>query len=95
MVEPDIYLEKMSAFSRMLRLEGFAVGPQETADACRILVSLGFEDRERMKTALRTVYAKSREEQLIFQRVFDGFFISEESMRQQAKEQIHAANSRS
>ena len=44
MVEPEVYLEKMSGFSRMLRLEGFSVGPQETADACRILVTLGFED---------------------------------------------------
>ncbi len=41
-----------------------------------------------MKTALRTVYAKSREEQISFDRVFDGFFISEEKMRQQAKEQM-------
>ena len=41
-----------------------------------------------MKTALRTVYAKSREEQITFDRVFEGFFISEEKMRQQAKEQM-------
>ena len=41
-----------------------------------------------MKTALRTVYAKSREEQITFDRCFDGFFISEERMRQQAKEQM-------
>ena len=47
MDETEVYLEKLSAFSRMLRLEGFAVGPQETADACRILVALGFEDKQR------------------------------------------------
>ena len=88
MVEPEVYLEKMSAFSRMLRLEGFSVGPQETADACRILTLLGFEDRSRVKTALRTVYAKSREEQGSFDRVFDGFFLSEEAMKAQAKEQM-------
>ena len=41
-----------------------------------------------MKTALRTVYAKSREEQITFDRVFDGFFVSEETMRRQAKEQL-------
>ena len=86
MAEPGVYLEKLSAFSRMLRLEGLSVSPKETADASRILVSLGFEDREQVKTALRTVYAKSREEQLTFDRVFDGFFISEERMRAQAKE---------
>ena len=88
MVEPEVYLEKLSAFSRMLRLEGLAVSPKETEDASRLLITLGLEDRNRVKTALRTVYAKSREEQITFDRVFDGFFISEEKMRQQAKEQM-------
>ena len=88
MAEPEVYLEKLSAFSRMLRLQGLAVSPRETEDASRLLISLGLDDRERVKTALRTVYAKSREEQLTFDRVFDGFFISEEKMRQQAKEQM-------
>ncbi len=86
MAEPRVYLEKLSAFSRMLRLEGLSVSPKETADACQILVALGMEDREQVKTALRTVYAKSREEQLSFDHVFDGFFISEEQMRKQAEE---------
>ena len=71
----------------MLRLEGLSVSPKETEDASRLLIALGLEDRERVKTALRTVYAKSREEQLSFDRCFDSFFISEEKMRQQAKEQ--------
>ena len=86
MDDPSVYLEKISAFSRMLRLEGLSVSPKETADASQILITLGVENREQMKIALRTVFAKSREEQLIFQRVFDGFFISEEAMRQQAEE---------
>ena len=86
MVEPQVYLEKLSAFSRMLRLEGLPVSPKETADACEILIRLGFDDRERMKTALRTVFAKSREEQRTFDRTFDGFFLSEEAMKAQAKE---------
>ena len=88
MAEPGIYSEKLSYFSRMLRREGLTVGPQETADACLILVALGLDDREAVKTALRTVYAKSREEQLTFDRVFDGFFIPEEAMREQAKRQM-------
>ena len=88
MAEPGVYLEKMSAFSRMLRLQGLAVSPKETEDASRLLIELGLYDREQVKTALRTVYAKSREEQITFDRVFDGFFISEEKMRQQAKEQM-------
>ena len=88
MVEPEVYLEKFSAFSRMLRLEGLSISPKETEDAGRLLITLGLDDRNRVKTALRTVYAKSREEQITFDRVFDGFFISEEKMRQQAKEQM-------
>jgi len=88
MADHRVYLEKMSAFSRMLRLEGLPVSPKETEDACRILIGIGMEDREQVKTALRTVFAKSREEQLSFDRVFDGFFISEEAMREQAKRQM-------
>ena len=87
MDDQQVYLEKLSAFSRMLRLQGLNVSPQETADSCRILIEIGFEDRGTVRQVLRTIYAKSREEQLIFDRVFDGFFISEEAMRQQAKEQ--------
>ena len=87
MDDPQVYLEKLSAFSRMLRLEGLSVSPRETGDASQILIALGMEDREQVKTALRTVYAKSREEQLTFDRVFDGFFIPEEAMREQAKKQ--------
>lgn len=88
MVEAPVYLEKLSVFARMLRLEGLSVGPQETADASQVLIALGLEDRETVKTALRTVFAKSREEQSVFNRVFDGFFVSEETMRRQAREQL-------
>ena len=86
MTDPGVYLEKLSNFSRMLRLEGLNVSPRETADASEILSQLGLGDRAQVKTALRTIYAKSREEQLLFDQVFDGFFISEEAMRTQAEE---------
>ena len=88
MVDPNVYLEKMSLFSRMLRLEGLPITPKETEDACRVLINVGLDDRDRVKTALRTVYAKSREEQLTFDRIFDGFFVSEEVMKQQALERM-------
>ena len=81
MADGSVYLEKMSAFSRLLHMEGLTVSPQETADACRMLIELGLEDREQVKTALRTVYAKSREEQVSFDRVFEGFFLPEEIIR--------------
>ena len=88
MDEPEVYLEKLSAFARMLRLEGLPISPQETADAAKMLTGLGFADRNTVKTALRTVFAKSREEQLAFDKVFDGFFITEEAMKKQAQEQM-------
>lgn len=87
MDDPQVYLEKLSGFTRMLRLNGINATHQETADACSILLKLGFEDRETVRLALATIYAKTREEQLIFDRVFDGYFISEEAMREQAKQQ--------
>lgn len=86
MVEPRVYLEKISAFTRLLRMEGLAIGNQETADACRVLLELGMEDREQVKTALKTVFAKSQEEQNSFDRVFNGFFISEDALRARAKD---------
>lgn len=86
MDDTGVYLQKVSAFSRMLRYEGLAIGHQETMDACRVLIAMGMEDRQQVKIALRTVFAKSREEQEIFDRTFDGFFISEEAMRRQARE---------
>lgn len=88
MADSGVYLEKLSAFARMLRMEGLTVGPRETADAGQVLAALGLSDRQRVKTALRTVFAKSREEQTAFDRVFDGFFVSEETMRAQAKEHM-------
>ena len=88
MDDTGVYLEKLSYFSRMLRLHDLNVSPKETEDAAKILTVLGFADRNQVKTALRTVFAKSREEQLVFDKVFDGFFLSEEAIRQQAKEQM-------
>lgn len=84
----EVYLEKLSAFGRMLRREGLMAAPRDTEDAARLLAGMRLENRETVKTALRTVYASSREEQMIFDRVFDGFFLSEDAMRAQAKKQM-------
>ena len=97
MADGDIYLMKLSAFSRILLSEGLSVSPQETADACRVLIALGLEDRQQVKTALRTVYAKSREEQVAFDRAFDGFFLPEEAIRaqnQQIRQEIETRQRR-
>lgn len=99
MNEGAVYLEKLSAFSRLLHLEGLPVSPQETADACKILIELGLEDRAQVKTALRTVYAKSREEQISFDRIFEEFFLPEriirdrnEHLRQEIRDQRRRAD---
>ena len=86
MTEGAVYLEKLSALGSLLRQEGLTVSPQETTDAARVLIELGLEDRERVKIALRTVYAKSREEQKIFDRVFDAFFLPREAIEKQLRE---------
>ena len=95
MVDTEVYLEKLALFGRILRQEGLDITPNETADAVRILLELGFADRTVVKTALRTVYAKSRDEQLRFDRIFDSFFLSEDAIRALDKkhteqEQAHA-----
>ena len=99
MNEGAVYLEKLSVFSRLLHMEGLTVSPQETADACKILIELGLEDRQQVKTALRTVYAKSREEQILFDRIFEEFFLPEriirdrnEHLRQKIREQRQRAD---
>ena len=74
----SVYLEKLAEFSAMLRAEGLAVGVQETEDACRMLSVLDLDSRETVRLALQAVYAKSREEQAVFQHCFDHFFVSAE-----------------
>ena len=81
MIDTEVYLEKLALFGKLLRQEGMEVSPAENADACSILLSLDMSDRETVKTALKTVYAKSREEQIKFDRVFDSFFLSEDAIR--------------
>ena len=88
MDEPGVYLEKLVHFGEILRREGLSASPKKNGDAAQVLVALGMEDRAQVKTALRTVYASSREEQLAFDRVFDSFFVSEEVMRERAKQQM-------
>ena len=80
----SIYVERITAFSALLRQDGITAGPQETADACTILSSMDLSDRESVKNALRAVYAKSREQQIAFDRAFEAYFVSVEQ-REAAK----------
>ena len=77
----DIYVLQLTRFSQMLRNEGLAVGYKETMDAFEALQAIEVGSRDEFKGALRCIYAKSRQEQLIFDRIFDQFFVSAEMKR--------------
>ena len=83
----SVYVEKLTAFSALLRQQGLAVGLQETADACQILEELDLTDRAAVRGGLCAVYAKSRPEQEVFHRAFDGFFVSAQERRAQLERQ--------
>ena len=85
------YIEKLTAFSALLRQEGIVAGSQETADACTILCSLDLTDRETVRNALCAVYAKSREQQIAFYRAFDAYFVSREQREAVMKRQKEEA----
>lgn len=80
MLDTTVYLEKITLFGKLLRNEGIVISPKENADACSILAGLDMSDRPTVKTALRTVYAKSREDQIKFDKLFDAFFLSEDAI---------------
>lgn len=85
------YIEKLSAFSALLREEGITAGIQETADACTILSMLDLDERGTVRDALCAVYAKTREQQLAFYRAFDAYFVSREQREAVIKHQKEEA----
>ena len=87
-----VYLEKMAEFAALLRHEGLTVGLRETEDMCRILSELDLADRGTVYAVLSSLCAKSREEQAVFRRAFDGFFVSAE--QRQALRARHEAEAR-
>ena len=84
----NIYVEKLTQFAQLLRQEGLPVGLGESEDACRLLTELGLEDRETVKAALRTLFAKSQQELGVFDRTFDRFFVSVEQKQHNILEQL-------
>ena len=85
----NIYVEKLTQFARLLRQEGLAVGLGESEDACRLLTELDLSERETVKAALRALFAKSQAELSVFDRAFDGFFISVEQKQRNILEKLH------
>ncbi|MCS7312110.1 MAG: VWA domain-containing protein [Acidobacteria bacterium] len=62
------------AFCRLLRLQGFLVGPAEVADALRAVTEIGPGSRADFRLALRTVLVKRRREQPIFDELFEAYW---------------------
>jgi uncharacterized protein with von Willebrand factor type A (vWA) domain len=82
-VSAGISIENLVLFSKVLREAGIKAGIEETMDATRVIELLGLEDRETVRTALCSVYAKSKSEQLRFYNAFDAFFVGAHTRRKQ------------
>ena len=64
----------LTGFVRALRAAGADASTAETLDAARAMALVGFADRETLKASLALVLAKSVDEKLICERVFDQYF---------------------
>ncbi len=61
-------------FVRALRSAGAQVSSSEAIDAANALALIGYQDRQLMKDSLSVVLAKSEEEKLIHDQLFEAFF---------------------
>ena len=61
-------------FIEILRSHSLAVSPAETLDAAAALEAVGYGNRDAMRDALAMTLAKSRDEELTFERCFERFF---------------------
>ena len=66
-------------FIRALRLAGAPVSTTEAIDAVRALAVIGYDDRATMKTALGAVLAKSVDEKLRHDQLFDLYFAANDA----------------
>jgi uncharacterized protein len=64
----------LTDFIRALRAAGAPVSSAEAIDAANTLALIGFDDRQRMKDAFGLVLAKSEEEKVIHDQMFETFF---------------------
>lgn len=79
--------ENLVTFIDLLRREGLPVGTAEMIDAFHTLSLVDLAEREQFKTALQSAVAKNRNDQLVFSRLFDHFFVSQEVYRNREREQ--------
>ena len=65
---------RLSGFVRTLRDAGFAAGQAETGDAARVIASPLADRPERLREALKALFATSRAEAERFDEIFDAFW---------------------
>lgn len=73
--------ENLTIFTGLLRREGLNVGTAEMIDALNALPIIDLSSRESFKAALQATMVKSKSDQLIFNRIFNSFFISPDQHR--------------
>ncbi|MDJ0878079.1 MAG: VWA domain-containing protein [Halieaceae bacterium] len=85
---------RLVSFINVLRSHDVRISPAETLDAVQVITTLGYEDRNQLRSGLSLALAKTAEEKVTFHRCFDQFFSYQlpQSIEQQATEQ-EAANS--
>lgn len=71
--------EYLLRFCRVLRSRGFSIGPGEEIDMFRALEVVDIGDKAEFAAALRLVLCSTREEQAMFDTLFDNFLLAVES----------------
>jgi uncharacterized protein with von Willebrand factor type A (vWA) domain len=82
-------IENLALFSKTLREKGIRAGIVETMDAARAIGLLGLTEKETVKIALCSLYAKSESEQSVFKEAFNDFFAGKNARKkrdEQARE---------
>jgi uncharacterized protein with von Willebrand factor type A (vWA) domain len=76
---PPNLVDHLLRLCRALRSRGFSIGPGEEIDMFRALEAVDIGDREEFASALRLVLCSSREEQALFDTLFERFLLAAES----------------
>ncbi len=65
---------RLVSFINVLRSHDVRISPAETLDAVQVITTLGYEDRNQLRSGLSLALAKTAEEKATFKRCFDQFF---------------------
>ena len=65
---------KLVSFINVLRSNDVRISPAETLDAVQVITTLGYEDRDVLRSGLSLALAKTPDEKATFLRCFDQFF---------------------